>query len=553
MLCESDEVLCPYPIDLKQDDVVRRVVRIREKGLVKRTETCRSNISRYLNPVSRLCFNRRLNDEESEEKNGNEILPPFVCTPIDAMDSKYFYAIREGRIWFKPIAAHRNSPWKLFDRDGYANKNQSPLIRLSADGDNLIVVDTNRTIYYAKTKRVVCQVSFDCPQWKIIQSDVKWKEKWFGMDGVSLIVNLFKNPVLNFIENARSIAVSHKGPDTMYYTDMNGKKHPDPYVGVTTIYTLSEDGLRIYFADPWLHNKFANEITSPENGRFKAETLAASASTIMLFQRARNQYGEEINKIYTRFADFDSIGSNPALKATYNRDNRIPLVRYLPSEDWLEQPSISLSGKARLTKNIAILQTGWGQNHRQLRVQGQDADQRNGFYFKNIYETKWKFEVVDNILIDETEFLSESVPSTGFEQGIQITEDYQHGILGTPTMNIPLEISLEKFTRQGLNERGLHTKLVLKLDDDLILSVPLYGRRGWKSLIGISDKNIWKLIIPNEYYDHENIQVQETIYRIFRNKRRHPVNVYERADEVRITSIFTNRRKFQFNFTKIQN
>ena len=552
-LSESDECLRPYPIDLQQDDVVRQIVRIREKGLIKKTETCRLNISRRLNSISGLCFNGRSNDEESEEKDANEILPPFVCTSIDALDSKYFYAIREGRIWFKPIASHQTARWKLFDRDGYANKNQSPLVRLSADGDNLIAVDTNGIIYYAKTKGVVCQVSFDCAQWKIIQSDVKWKEKWFGMDGVSLIVNLFKNPVLNLIENARSIAISHKGPDTMYYTDMNGKKHPDPYVGVTTIYTLSEDGLRIYFADPWLHNKFANEITGPEDGRFKAETLAASASTIMIFQRARNECGEEINKIYTRFADFDSIGSNPALKATYNPNNPIPLVRYLPSENWIEQPSISLSGKARLTKNIAILQTGWGQNHRQLRVQGQDADQRNGFYYKNIYETKWKFEIVDYILIDETEFLSESVPCTGFEQGIQITEDYQHGILQTPTMDIPLETSLEKFTRQGLNERGLHTKLVLKLDDDLILSIPLYARRGWKSLIGISDKNIWKLIIPNEYYDHENTQVQETIYRIFRNKRRHPVNVYERADGIRITSTFANRRKFQFDFIKTQN
>lgn len=545
MLCESDESLRPYPIDPGQDKVVHRVVRIREKGLVKKIETCRSNISRY--------FKRRSNDEEREEKDGNEILPPHVCTSIDALDSKYFYGIREGRIWFKPIAVHRNARWKLFDRNGYANENQSELIRVSADGDNLIVVDINQRIYYAKTKRVVCQVSFDCPQWKIIQSDVKWKEKWFSMDGVSLIVNLFKNPILNSIENARSIAISHKGPDTMYYTDINGKKHPDPYVGVTTIYTLSEDGLRIYFADPWLYNKFDNEITGPEDGRFKAETLAASGSTIMLLQRARNECGEEMNKIYTRFADFDSIGSNPALKATYNQSNRLPLIRYLPSENWIAQPSIGLSGKARLTKNIAILQTGWGQNHRQLRVQGQDVDQRNGFYFKNIYETKWKFEIVEEILIDEAEFLSPSVPWTGFEQGVQITEDYQHGILRTPTMNIPLEISLEKFSRQGLNERGLHTKLVLKLNDDLILSIPLYGKRGWKSLVGVSDKNIWKLIIPNEYYDHENIQVQETIYGIFRNKRRHPVNVYEREDGIRIKSIFTNHGRFRFDFTKIQN
>jgi hypothetical protein len=88
------------------------------------------------------------------------------------------------------------------------------------------------------------------------------------------------------------------------------------------------------------------------------------------------------------------------------------------------------------------------------------------------------------------------------------------------------------------------------MENGFRLSIPLYSRRGWKSLIGISDENIWKLIIPNEYYDNENVQVQQTIRRIFRNKRRHPVNVYERADGIRITSVFGNRSKFKFDFRK---
>ncbi len=74
--------------------------------------------------------------------------------------------------------------------------------------------------------------------------------------------------------------------------------------------------------------------------------------------------------MFTRYGDFDSIGSNPALKATYNPNNNIPLIRFIPSEDWILQPSISLEGIARLTKNISILQIGWGQNNQQLRVQG---------------------------------------------------------------------------------------------------------------------------------------------------------------------------------------
>ncbi|CAF0790164.1 unnamed protein product [Adineta steineri] len=125
------------------------------------------------------------------------------------------------------------------------------------------------------------------------------------------------------------MCMSHKEPDTMYYTDIKGKKHPDPYVSVTTIYYLNEDTTRIFFADPWLQN----ELTTPEGGQFIAESMATSGSTLFLIQRRRNEFGKEINKMYTRFADFDSIGSNPALASTYNPNNNVPLVRYLPSED----------------------------------------------------------------------------------------------------------------------------------------------------------------------------------------------------------------------------
>ncbi|CAF0826276.1 unnamed protein product [Rotaria sp. Silwood1] len=545
---DEKESLRPYPIDPVQDKVVRKILRVKEKGPVSRTVSFFSNISQRITLAISEYVKEKSKGKKIEKKEADEIIHPLVCTPIDALDSKYFYAIRDGRIWFKPIAAHPDARWRLLGKNGYANKRKTPLISVSADGDNMIVVDQNQTIHYAKTNRIICQVSFVRPQWNIIQSSISWREKWFGMEGVSLIVNLIKNPILHMIPNARSIAVSHKGPATMYYTDMNGKKHPDPYVGVTSIYTLNADGTRIFFADPWLHNKFQNELTGPEEGQFIAETLAASGSTIMLLQRARNELGQEINKIYTRFADFDSIGSNPALKATYNKGNRIPMIRYIPSEDWIRQPSIILSGKARLTKNIAVLQIGWGQNNRQLRVQGQDINGRNGYYFKNIYDMTWAFEITNNILIEEEEFLPYSIPHIGFEQGPRIIEDFKNGVLKSRTMNKLLEITLENFSRRGLNERGLHTKLVLTLENGFKLCLPLYARRGWKSLLGISGENIWKLIIPDEYYDEEDKQVQEVLRRIFKNKRRHPVHVYERSDEIRITNVLGNNSKFEFTF-----
>ncbi|CAF1113670.1 unnamed protein product [Didymodactylos carnosus] len=539
--------LRPYPIDRVQDIIVNKIV-FAKKDLIPRITSFLFSIVKF--PIIFIC--RRLNKtsiiQNVEEKNANEIIPISVCTPTDAMDSKYYYAVRDGKIWFKPIAAHLDAPWKLFGGNGFIDNTKKPLVSLSADGDNILAVDKNQVIHYAKSNEVVCEVSFDCPQWKIIQSRVKWTEKWFNMDGVSVIVNIFRNPVLKPVKNARSVAMSHKGHDTMYYTDMAGKKHPDPYVGVTTIYTLSEDGTRIYFADPWLRNKFENELTGPEDGQFIAETLAASASMVFLIQRARNENGKEIHKMYTRFGDFDSIGSNPALKATYNIKNRIPLIRIIPGEDWIEQPIIPLSKQARLTKNISVLQTGWGQNNRQLRVQGHNENGRSGYYYKNVYDIIWTFEITDHIIIAEEEFLSNSVPHTGFKQGPKVAKDYENGKLESNGVNIPMKITLEKFCKTGLNERGLNTKLVLRFENGFELSIPLYARRGWLSLLGISHKNIWKLVIPLEYYEEEDILVKQILYTVFHNKARHSVNVYEGKEEIRITNVYYSSCKFKFTF-----
>ncbi|CAF3839975.1 unnamed protein product [Adineta steineri] len=546
---ENDkDVLRPYPVDSSQDKIFHKIV-FAKRDLIPRITSFLFTILTYPLMLISKYLNKRSIIENGEEKDAKEIGSIYVSTRINAMDSKFYYVVRDGKIWFKPIGAHKDASWKLFGGNGFIDNCKTPLISLSADGDNILAVDQNQIIHYAKSNQIICQVSFDCPTWKIIESRVKWTEKWFNMDGVSLIVNLFKNSILKSLENNRSICMSHKGHDTIYYTDMKGKKHPDPYVGVTTIYTLNNDGTRIFFADPWLQNKFENELTTPEEGQFIAESMATSGSTLFLIQRARNEFGKEINKIYTRFADFDSIGSNPALRATYNINNNIPLIRIIPSEDWIKQPDISIQDKARLTKNISILQIGWGQNNRQLRVQGQNQYGQNGFYFKNIYEKQWNFQITNHIDLLEEEFLSQFIPHTGFAKGPQITFDYENGQLQSNLINHSIKnIILEKFSHRGLNERGLHTKLILIFENNSNLSIPLYARRGWKSLIGISQENIWKLVIPLNYFQQNQFFIKQILGKIFNNKSRHSVYVTQTQHEISITNQFFTRSKFKFIF-----
>lgn len=458
----------------------------------------------------------------------------FTTNQKLAMDSKFYYAIEDGRIWFKPIGAEKDAKWKEFG-DGTLTNLES----VSADGDNVVVMDKERHIHYAKSHSVDVGLSDDSSDWVIKEgSKVSWTTKWFGMDLVAPIVNHFKDPTLDISATARSYAISHKGTDAMYYTDMAGKKHPDPFIGVTTLYMLSEDGTRLFFADPWLHNKFENELTGPEEGTFVAEKMSASASTLFLIQRSIDENGKERNTMYTRYADFDSIGSNPALPATYDEDNKVPLVRYLPAEDWLKQPEIVLEGKACLSNTIFILQTGQGQNHRQLRVLGKDKDGEPCCYYKNIYDREWSCEKIDQP-VEISEIPKESPAA-------QKAFDYK-GTLTLPKMD-PQPVQLTKFSRVGLNERGLHTT-VDYIVNGKTYSFPLYARRGLRHLLGFdgsSKKLYWTMVVPKDYFTDPAIA--PFIKSVFNNKKTMSVHVEEHDDRVTIQPEFFSFNKFMFEF-----
>ncbi|MBS0636385.1 MAG: hypothetical protein JSS12_02645 [Verrucomicrobia bacterium] len=452
-----------------------------------------------------------------------------------AQDSKFYYRIVDGKVWFKPIAAAESAPWKEFGSGSFK------AVSISADGDNVIVIDNEKKVHYAKSHSM--NVHLVDESWEITSdSKVSWTTKWFNMYLVAPIRNRFKDPTLT-IENVRSFGISHKGKDARYYTDITGKKHPDPYIGVTTLYVLSNDGTRYYFADPWLSNKFENEITGPEDGQFVAENMAVAGSTLFVIQRALDTSGKEIHKMYTRYADFDSIGSNPALPATYNQDNKTPLIRILPAEDWREQPPIVLEGQAYVSKDIQILQTGQGQAQRQLRVAGLNAEGKSGYYFKNIYDQDWKFEETKQPVVrDQLE--------VGFKSGPKIANDYA-GTIVSSLKNIK-GIQLTKFSRRGLNERGLHTKVEITLVGDKKLEIPLYARRGLRHLLGfdLSSKRLyWTMVVPKEYRESDDPDIQRALKVLFNNRKTMKVHVDERPEgEIVITPEFFSSKRFTMRF-----
>lgn len=314
----------------------------------------------------------------------------FLKTPTQSYTHEYEVAIHEGKIWYRTRTkfAVDAEEWKLLEKTGLPvdksfgfRKFKSPeyVKEISADGDNLIAVGNDGFVYYMK--------------W----SSLKWMNKW----GQPFSQRL-KIP-----ENVRALAVSHRGPFAGGYEDIDGNFHPVS-VGVTTLYVLSNDGLTISYADPWLPADFSRQICLPLKNRFRARSLGASASTLFVI----NDAGE----MYTRLADYDTLGHNPVLAYTYERSTRKITkwkdVRTLPPEEWKRQPPIS-SRQGRISSAITIIQTGKGNSARELRVEGVNERGENGFFSKPINGDTWSFTKTNLPLQKPLLFVVDGIADSG--------------------------------------------------------------------------------------------------------------------------------------------
>ncbi|WP_157784222.1 hypothetical protein [Treponema primitia] len=209
--------------------------------------------------------------------------------------------------------------------------------------------------------------------------------------------------------NNVSWSLGKRNRHVLYYEDPFGNQHHNGTMEIVTTYVLLEDGQEICYGDTGLPPDFSRNYIGPERGTFKACALSASASTMFVI----NEAGE----MYTRLADFDTIGCDPMLfKYTYspyisNRPGTIyrsNLTEWgLPAEDWRPQPRIPLAGKAAVTRHITILQNGQGNGARELRVAGLNETGETGYWTKAIFAGSWEFKTAPLYFSDDAILLSE--------------------------------------------------------------------------------------------------------------------------------------------------
>ena len=272
---------------------------------------------------------------------------PLVKSRTVSFSSAWYVKAEGGKLYLKPNYERtgRDGPWQELAVPAAAGR----IAELSADGDNLMAVSEAGRVFYMKF------------------SARTWTEKIGKPFGGAL-----------YLPENRGWAVSHLGPEAgNYYEDPDGRQIRNKE-GVSTLYLLSKDGLRLSYADPWLRPGFDYHIDMPLRGRFAAENVSASASTIFLIGPG--------GRMFTRLADFDTMGCDPLFSYSFTPAAKPGVIR-LPGEDWREQPRID----GRVTRNIAIIQNGRGNAARELRVEGLDAEGSGGYYTKAIYAGAWSF------------------------------------------------------------------------------------------------------------------------------------------------------------------
>ncbi|MDR1399375.1 MAG: hypothetical protein LBJ41_05590 [Treponema sp.] len=356
-------------------------------------------------------------DAIAENINGFFPEAVYIKTRTQTFNIYHYYILNDGLIWYKSINSEEEPlNWTLFDKTGLPHNSwklgfnkPERIVEISADADELVALSDEGGFY---------RYCFD-------KSIAHKSNVWFDRQGWPNEEQLFLDQ-----RTAKNLswALGKRNEHVLYYEDPFGNQHHNGTMEIATTYILLEDGKEICYGDTGLPADFSRNYVGPERGAFKAVALSASASTMFVI----NEAGE----MYTRLADFDTIGCDPMFfKYTYipyksdlsGTDYFSNLNEWgLPAEGWRSQPPIPLAGNvAAITRYITILQNGQGNEARELRVAGLNEAGETGYWTKAIFADAWEFKTAPLYLSNNAVLKHAKADNVYGERGLSLDKQYR--------------------------------------------------------------------------------------------------------------------------------
>ena len=368
--------------------------------------------------------------EDINSVNGRLPDTVYIKTATQTFNKDYQFCLVDGKIYYKGRTEEKGpADWELLETGlPYSKidrfKTPKRVVALAGDVDSILAMDQDGKVY----------------EYYFERTTIRRHITWYHVMGFPTKGQLALNRTTG---NSRAWTAGTRRSEVLWYEDIFGNQHHYGSMGIETYYMLNDAGDTIRFTDSGLPADLSRSMLLPERGAFITRNISASGSTVFVI----NDAGE----MYTRLVDFDTRGGDPMFFLYTYKNEKQPYdgTQYitnfnewgLPNEDWAKQPEIPLSGKARITRHITILQTGRGNDARELRVGGISADGKTGFYCKDLKDTEWQFKEMP------MEFAEESFLDTTLDRASLRRPKQEIAYNGSITLpgSAPLDLAIPNF------------------------------------------------------------------------------------------------------------
>lgn len=469
-----------------------------------------------------------------------------IKTPTRTFNHVHDFALESGTIWSR--LRNSRQEWKPVYFEGY-ERGEVPQA-IGCDGANLIAVDQNRHVHYKKVlkefrntdihdgnRRYIEQADVNLNQDSYIAVDKStrnnWKEAWCTLPywNLHFFSNLLTGKRLKLPPEIKTWAISHRGLYNHLFQDRLDRTHIFEG-GTTTLYGLHQNGRDIIIYDPWSPQLAHIEFPLPETPTqtFTAEEIYTSASTIMVMGYEQTKGSEtKTLSILTWLADIDTIGWNPFAQYSYFSPSIHSSDVAIPFPSWQAHP-LTLEENSFITKQMSIVQTGEGNEARELRIVGTKLGQA-GIYYKKINEANWHF-----IASQQTLSSDDAVPLTK-----PIEQPFNTTVHSYRSQNASFSHSFQGMTCSArllnFGQRSLQPKVEITIDGQVFL-LDVFRNKSLFSYLGFPCDTL-ELVVP------EALHQVEPLRSCLQQKTVLAVNIREQDDRV----ILESKEPPLFSFT----